>query len=581
MELLNSLGNIVDDATSIIDNYFAFDESRYSNIPITDIPCSESETERILLKTINNVLPVRDNSDASAILSYSPKIYGELSRKLVNLDDSFRPFAECIVAFIDQWCSNGGVKDGRVFGYEICSTKRSWFVQQNIITGNQYRDNGLSWSLYGKSISINVYYLEDDQLSELSGVVSKVKKQINFEDGTAKTFIEDAQSWFNSHKTRTGVNVKVYGVYPDLETAIKTDKNVMEYNYRKVEDTVFWGGLFSTYSNFTTWEYHPGLMPNEVWKPRQSFLNSSFVDDGNENIVDRIDAFESITYSEAESTLSYNPLTALADLITGTKPVEIIKYLSTTLEIMEEDFISLYNLKVNINTSSSYPVLALFKWAVANQYSLKQTILNYRLSGDTKNSSLFYLISQNLSEDILVASDDTPSMKYGTAFKIVEDDGSFYLSCKDMFGDDQLFSITSTYKLPCDYMPDSADFDLIDFPEVDSSDDNSVNPGNQLDGTSVIGKEITDMAATLKGNDGVNEFGPISGIEIDPRKALYNADAIAKSIFRAKNYNEMITPPDSHSIPKSTAILDVTTLGKRFVASKTSKVNEMIQPDRV
>lgn len=582
MELLNSSGSIVDNATEIIDSYFAFDEGRYSSVPVTDIPCDENSLQRKLIDAINSTIPKLDNSDAVALSKYTPKIYGNLSRKLANLDDSFRPFAECIIAFIDQWCVNGGVKDGRVFGYEICSTKRSWFVQQNILTGNQYRDNGLSWSLYGKAMSVNVYYLEDDQLSELSGTVTKVKKQINFEDGSAKTFIEDAQAWFNNHATRTGTKIKIYGVYPSLEKAIKSDKSVLEYEYRKVEDTVFWGGLFSSYSNFTNWEYHPGQMPNEVWKLRQDFLNTSFVSDGNQDLVERIEALESITYSEASKTISYNPLSAIVDLVTNSKPVEIIKYLSTTLEIMEEDFISLYNLKVNINSSSTYPVLSLFKWAAANPKSLLQTILLYRLSGDVKNSTLFYLISMNHSSDIVFGDDDVPAMVNAGSFSIVNEDDTYYLKCTDMFGDEQRFDLYHTYKLPCDYMPDSADFDLIDINDVDESEIHSVTPGNNLDGTQAIGKEISDMAGIIKGGkNGVNEFGPISSIGIDPRKAMYNAEAIAKSVYRAKNYNEMITPPESSILPKSTATLDVTRLGKRFVAEKTSRVNEMIQPDKI
>ena len=43
----------------------------------------------------------------------------------------------------------------------------------------------------------------------------------------------------------------------------------------------------------------------------------------------------------------------------------------------------------------------------------------------------------------------------------------------------------------------------------------------------------------------------------------------------------MITPPDQPNTSSSKAILDVTVIGKRLVADLTSKVNEMIQPDKV
>jgi hypothetical protein len=360
MELLNSQGNIVDNATEIIDSYFNFDESPSDPLAITDFPCSMTSLQKKIRAAINQI-EASDNSDiielfgANAFgvsasvdesnLKYSPKVYGELSRRISKLDEDFRPFAECIVAFIDQWCIGGGAGDGRKYGYEICSTVRSWYVQQNIITGTEYKENGLSWSLYKKALSINVYYLEEDQISETTGVTTFVKKPINFSDGSARTFIEDAQAWFSEHKTRTGVNIKIYGVYPDLKTAVKKDKVTLKNEYMSSSDTVFWGGLFSTYSNFTSWEYHPQMMPNEVWKLRQEFLNTSFVTDGNQDIVELIDTAEAITIKESEKSLGVGELwDMVVSKLGGAKSPELVKYLSTTLEIMEEDFISLYNL---------------------------------------------------------------------------------------------------------------------------------------------------------------------------------------------------------------------------------------------
>lgn len=599
MELLNSEGNIVDNATEIIDSYFNFDESPYPFADLNDEPCSETALQRKIINALYSIKSA-DNTDlidlyganyftppsltgvavSSSNLKYAPRIYGEQSRKIARLDDEFRPFAECIVAFIDQWCINGGAKDGRKYGYEICSTARSWFVQQNIITGKEYKENGLSWSLYKKALSINVYYLEEDQLSEVSGTPTFVKKPINFADGSAKTFIENAQSWFNLHKTRTGVNVKIYGVYPDLKTAIKKGKYVLKDEYLQTNDTVFWGGLFSTYSNFTSWEYHPGMMPNEVWKLRQNFLNTSFVSDGNQDIVDLINTAETITYDEAEDRVGvFNPLDTVLSFLGGASKPELIKYLTTTLEIMEEDFISLYNLKVNVNTTKNYQVEELFKWAKNNPYSLWQTITSYRLAGDTSNSVLFYRILSEPDNDIAIGDDGVPYLLTSSAFTIEGDEeGNYSIWCYDMFGDVIRFPLDLKYKLPADYMPSSEDFDLIELEDLDEESPNT----NPLAVADSAGTEISNNAAALSGNgNGVNEFGPISSIDIDPMKALYNADAIAGAIYRNKNYNEMITPPMAVDDSKSKAILDVTVLGKRLVAGLTSKANEMIQPDKI
>ena len=595
MELLNSEGNIVDNATEIIDSFFNFNESPSPLIPITDFPCSMTALQRKIKDAINGI-EVADNSDNIELfgsnafvvgasvdtskLKYHPKVYGELSRRIAKLDDDFRPFAECIVAFIDQWTINGGANDGRKYGYEICSTVRSWYVQQNIITGPEYKQNGLSWSLYKKALSINVYYLEEDQISEISGSISLVKKPINFEDGSARKFIEDAQAWFGLHKTRTGVNIKIYGVYPDLKTAVRKSKATLKNEYMESYDTVFWGGLFSTYSNFTNWEYHPQMMPNEVWRLRQNFLNNSFVGDGNEDIVDLIDLCESITVKEAENSLGPGELwSKIVGKMGGVNPPsvpELVKYLSTTLEIMEEDFISLYNLKVNINTSKKYQVENLFDWAKTNPYSLQQTITLYRLSGDTTNSVLFYRLQQEIGNTIIY-KDGIPVLQNASSFQLEEDEGGNYtLTCKDMFGDTLRFPLDYEFVLPADYMPDSSDFDLIDLSDVDAD----INPDNPMALAAGAGEEISNNASALNGG-GVNEFGPLSSIDINPSKALYNADAIADAIFRNKIYNEMITPPMAVDNSKSKGVLDITVLGKRLVAGLNSSVNEMIQPDKI
>jgi len=579
MELLNQSGNIVDNASEIIDNYLNYAEVDESLLSISNFPCTPNQTQKKIFQAITET-QTSNNSDLVDILNYTPKIYGGLSRKISKLSNDFKPFAECIIAFIDQWCINGGARDGRKYGYEICSTVRSWYVQQNIITGSDYKENGLSWSLYGNALSVNVYFLEEDQLSETNGSVSLVRKTINFEDNSAKVFIEDAQKWFNLHATRTGVNIKIYGAYPDTNSAIRRGKYALIDDYMVSNDTVFWAGLFSTYSNFTSWEYHPGLMPNDIWKIRQSFLNNSFVSDGNENLLDRIELCENITYSEAKDRQASDALSSIVSYLGASMNVELIKYLSTSLEIMEEDFISLYNLKVNINTSSRYEVESLFKWAKANQYSLLQTLMLSRLTGDVESSVLFYLISNEVDNDIAYNENGEPYLINPSAFTITSnEEGDFYLNCEDMFGDKLKFPFTKIYALPCDYMPDSSNFDLVDFSGIE---EDVAESGDLLDNTESVGEEIEKMSSMLTApGNGVNEFGPISSIEVDPRKLLYNADTLADSIFRSKNYNEMITPPNETSNSNSKAILDVTVIGKRLVANLSSKSNEMIQPDKI
>ena len=586
MELLNQEGNIVDDAAQIIDSTFNYPELPSPQLTINNFPCTPNATQKKIFEAIHEI-QVSDNADLVAISNYTPKIYGILSRKISNLDPEFIPFAECIVAFIDQWCINGGAKDNRKYGYEICSTVRSWYVQQNIITGTQYKDNGLSWSLYKKALSVNVYYLEEDQLSETSGSTTFVKKTINFQDNSAKKFIEDAQKWFSLHKTNTGKNIKIYGVYPDIETAIRKGKYKLHDEYLQTNDTVFWAGLFSAYSNFTSWEYHPGLMPNEVWKLRQSFLNTSFVSDGNQNILDRIEAVESFTYQDAKNMELNDTLSSInsfvgssLNLFNSSNNPNIVKYLSTNLEIMEEDFLSLYNLKVNINTSSQYTVEKLFKWANNNQSSLAQTITLARLSGDVEGSVLFYNISNELGNDIVYDDNGNPYLLESSSFTIVgSEESEYYLQCIDMFGDVLKFPFNKKYILPCDYMPASGDFDLIDLSYNTSTSDAEAD--NLLDNAQLVGNEISNMSSELsRPSDGVNEFGPLASIDVDPRKALYNAESIADSIYRSKNYNEMITPPESVNSSNSKAILDITLIGKRLVANITSKSNEMIQPEK-
>lgn len=575
MNLLDADGNIVKNAASIIDEYFAFNEDPVQIGSSIDFPCEPNSTQRKIQQAISNIQNELASSfnelyDNVTQKVYYKKIYSKSSRKISNLHSDFIPFAECIVAFIDQWCVNGGVNDGKTYGYEICSTTRSWHAQQNILTGNEYRENGLSWSLYGKGLSINVYYLEEDQLTENSKNVTFVKKCINFVDGSAKRFIEDAQNWFNSHKTSNGFNIKIYGVYPSIKDSIRRDKYDLINEYVNSDDYIFWGGLFSTYSNFTYWEYHPSLMPNEVWKYRQDFLNTSFVSDGNENILDLIESEESISLEESSPT-------NLIELLTNESSDDITpKYLSPVLELMQEDFISLYNLKIKINTSKRYKVKNLFKWAKENPNSLSQVITYHRISGDYVNSTLFYLISLG-DNDIIYNDNNDPILQgsndYFQLSKLVE--GEYSLSCIDMFNSKLNFNLENEYTLPVDYMPDSSEFDLIDFEDYDVS----IDPNDNEKMSDLASDEISRTSSLLVGNsNGVNEFGPISSIDVNPTKPLYNPDELATSISRSNNYNEMITPPEQNTKNLSRNMLDITLNGKRFLADLNKNSNELITP---
>ena len=407
MNLLNDDGNIVDNATEIIDSLLPIiDSSKENYNSINQAGCVPSVLDGKIISALADIATA-DKNGIEALKNYQPKVYGITSRKLADLKPDFNPIAECIVAFVDQWCSNGGasvgseelsawilgkgwtgggregfthtagstdplqerkefkangkylikyeitnyvsghidinvgglkienikasgyssniftksdslivrpsndfsgtlkisikMNDGSTYGYEIVSTKRSWYGQRKILTDSDDTRNGLSWNLYGQGMSLLVYKNTIDQLNEFSQQEDIVRTSINLEDGSAKVFIEDAQEWFNNHKTRDGRNIKIYGVYPNLKTVLSKSKYELMALYRDDTSVVYWGGLFSNYPNFTQWEYHPGMMPNEVYKVRQEYLNASFVSDGNEDIFEKISNSEDITRAEAKS----------------------------------------------------------------------------------------------------------------------------------------------------------------------------------------------------------------------------------------------------------------------------------------
>jgi hypothetical protein len=682
MILLNDDGNIVDNATAIIDSLLpVIDSSKENYNSINQAGCIPSVLDNKIISALSSIADA-DKNGIDALKSYQPKVYGITSRKLADLNSDFNPIAECIVAFVDQWCSNGGasigseelsawvlgkgwaggglagfshsagstdplqerkeykvdqkylikydisnyvsgyieinvgglklenikasgytsnifiksdslvvrpsndfigtlkisikLNDGSTYGYEIVSTKRSWYGQRKILTDADDSHNGLSWNLYGNGMSLLVYKNTVDQLNEFSQQADIVRTSINLEDGSAKVFIEDAQEWFNKHKTRDGKNIKIYGVYPNLKTVLSKSKYELIAMYRDDVSVVYWGGLFSNYPNFTQWEYHPGMMPNEVYKVRQEYLNSSFVSDGNENLLDKITNNEAITYSEAKSRS--NPFGNALEFITGSND-NIERYLAADIEMIEEDFISFYTLKTNINTSKRIFIKDIFTWAIANPASLKQTIMYYQVQGDLTNTTLFFNVARDLNT-VINTDEQEASIRGSNIFSLVTQNGEYLLSCVDMFGETLTFNLNNSFRLPFDYLPSDDDFDIINL----SDNEYNESTENPLENTSQIADELTKTSQlyTRPVNE-VNEFGPLTAIDINPRNLLPNIDALANEISRERIFEEMITPPDSiygKEAYKGT-VLDITTAGKRNAAAKSPIGDENVTPDLI
>lgn len=682
MVLLNNDGNIVENATEIIDSQLpVVDSSKENYNSINQAECVPSVLDGKIISALSDI-STADTTGIESLKKYNPKIYGITSRRLSDLNKDFNPIAECIVAFVDQWCANGGASigseelsewvlgggwvggglsgfshsagsveplrdrkefkvnqkylikyevndyvsgsfeinaggikienikasgytsnifnksesleirptidfignikisikqnDGSTYGYEIVSTKRSWYGQRKILTDYDDAHNGLSWNLYGNGMSILVYKNTIDQLNEFSQQADIVRTSINLEDGSAKVFIQDAQEWFNKHKTRDGKNIKIYGVYPNLKTVLSKSKYELIAEYKDDLSVVYWGGLFSNYPNFTQWEYHPGYMPNEVYKIRQEYLNTSFVSDGNEYLLENIENNESILKSEAKSRS--NPFSKLVDFVTGDNN-NIERYLASDIEMIEEDFISFYNLKTNINTSKRIAIKDIFNWGKENPYSLKQTIMYYQIQGDLENTTLFFNISRDL-ETIINSDEQEVKITGSSIFELISQNGEYYLTCVDMFGETLSFNINNSYRLPFDYLPSDDDFDIINLTDNEYIESTE----NPLENTSQIIDDLskTSESYTRPFNE-VNEFGPLTSLDIDPKKILPNVEALANEISREKIFEEMITPPESSYGKESYkgTILDITSIGKRNAAAKNPIGDENLTPDRL
>ena len=165
-------------------------------------------------------------------------------------------------------------------------------------------------------------------------------------------------------------------------------------------------------------------------------------------------------------------------------------------------------------------------------------------------------------------------------FELLSQNGEYYLTCVDMFGETLSFNLNNSYRLPFDYLPSDDDFDIINLTDneyVESTE-------NPLENTSQIIDDLskTSESYTRPFNE-VNEFGPLTSLDIDSKKILPNVEALANEISREKIFEEMITPPESSYGKESYkgTILDITSIGKRNAADKNPIGDENLTPDRL
>ena len=257
----------------------------------------------------------------------------------------------------------------------------------------------------------------------------------------------------------------------------------------------------------------------------------------------------------------------------------IERYLATDIEMIEEDFISFYALKTNINTSKRIFVRDLFTWGNENPASLKQTILYYRVQGDLTNTTLFYNIARDLGTIINTDSEEA-TIENSNIFSLVLQNGEYLLSCVDMFGENLTFNLNNSFRLPFDSLPSDDDFDIINLNDNEYIESKE----NPLEDTSQIIDELNGTSQVyVRPINEVNEFGPLSSIEINPKNLLPSIDSLANEINRERIFEEMITPPESgygREAYKGT-VLDVTTFGKRNAISKNPIGDENVTPEKM
>lgn len=482
------------------------------------------------------------------------KIYGEASNKLSSLTPSFVPYAQHILNFIDHWC-----KTNSEYKYELICTRRSWHSQKKVTTINDDEKNGLSWYLYGNAISINVYKAVQNKLFEGGDVGDSLHESLNFNDGSAKKFIVDAQEWFiNNPISINGSSrtLKIFGIYPNLSKCINVPISTLFSKYLHDEDVIYWGGIFSSGSNFSHWEWHPGYMPNEIWKIREDFLNNAFYGFDFDSLFD--------------------------EEIQGTTFVK--KFLSGNSEIIEEDFLSLIKLKIKINLSKEYSILDLFNWAKDNPRSLNQMINFYKISGDYNNYNLFQIINAmapfaSISYDI---EGNLILLAGGLLSAINTDQGTFYYEFYNEFGEKIQLPSDTTYILPVDHKLLDIDFNLT---ELNIDEDFKPAYSDTMSDVSMaqVIKNIDDTA-NLNPNVkfDINEHGMLGDISIMPEKLL-TLEEMKNMAMKQYVFEEMITPPNQVIISstKNPRIIDLNKLLVNKNVKISNKVDEMINPSEL
>lgn len=466
------------------------------------------------------------------------KLFNETSNKLSELNAEFLPIVNHLINFISHWVGNNPG-----YGYEIICTKRSWFSQKKITTIDEDRKNGLSWYLYGNAISINVFQKVTDQLINNESLDEYTKNSLNFKDGSATKFIADCQEWFINN-TLDGNVVKIFGVYPNIKSNINVNVSYLTNLYINDPYVIYWGGLFKAGSNFTHWEWHPGYLPSDVYIARQNFLNTSF------------DSYDLINNLSVEST-------------NGTIPT----YLTEELEIIEEDFLSIWNLKNKINLAQSYSIPDVFTWAKNNPYSLKQAITIFNIKGDYNNATFFTYIKNELSNYSVVNN----SLEGSGSISINEsEEGYRYITFYNEFGETIEFTFDTLYVLPTDSLPDKNTFDQINLTLPDDS--NSVVNGtlSNISEEAIISEIDKTSQVYTDPRFETNEHGMLSDLSINPNKLIDNIEDAKKYANDAMVFEEMITPP-IRSLKKSVkGIIDIS--GVISQKSTPTKSDEMIIP---
>lgn len=480
------------------------------------------------------------------------KIYKEPSNSLTALEPNFIPYASHILDFVKYWCTINPT-----YGYELVCTRRSWDSQKKVTTIPDDEKNGLSWYLYGNAISINVYQMVQNQLFEGGDVGDVVHQSLNFNDGSANSFILAAQEWFSVNPVLiNGQNriIKIFGIYPSISKCVNTPLSDLFSTYINDEDVVYWGGLFSGNSNFSHWEWHPGYQPNQVWVVRENFLNSAFND---------IDILSLLTEEVQDVTFSK-------------------KYLPTYKEIIEEDFISLIKLKTKINLSKEYSVLDLINWALNNPISLDQMILYYHISGDYNTYALFEII-KSIYNNATITYDSNGNVQLNANGQLTIstlNDGTYSYEYYNEFSEKINLASDTTYILPVDHKLIDIDFNITEL-----SVDDDIKPVYSDTLTDVtIGQVIENISDTATQNSNIlfdiNEHGMLGDISIMPEKIL-TLDELRKVAARQYVFEERITPPNQikTSNTNNSKIVDLNLVLATKNYKNNINVDEMINPE--